>query len=113
METLIDLIQSFQIPFGSEQQMQDTIERILKAESIKFSREHVFSPRDRIDFLVGRIGLECKTAGSPSKVLGQLLRYAERPEIDGLLLVTSRHTHAFDVRELGNKPFRMIRVIGL
>lgn len=113
VDELVELIQSFRIPFGTEAAMQDTIERILKSEGIKYSREHVFSPRDRIDFLIGRIGIECKVDSSKAVVAAQLLRYAERPEVDALILVTSRHTHAFSQVELGGKQFKVIRVIDL
>lgn len=113
MDELIELLRSYQIPFGNEAAMQEGIEQILKAEGVKYSREHVFGPRDRIDFLIGRIGLECKVDSSKAVVAAQLLRYAERPEIDGLILVTSRHTHAFPQTELGGKPFKAIRVVNL
>lgn len=113
MDELVALIRSYQIPFGTEAAMQSAIERILKEAGLKFQREHVFGPRDRIDFLIGRIGLECKVDMSKARVASQLLRYAERPEIDALLLVTSRHTHTFAQTELGGKPFKVIRVINL
>lgn len=71
MDELIRLICSFQIPFGTEAAMQDTIERILKSEGVGYSREHVFGPRDRIDFLIGRIGVECKVDGSNAKLTGR------------------------------------------
>lgn len=113
LEQLKRMIDGWKIPFGTELAMQDTLQRILKSANIKYHREFVFGPRDRIDFLVGRIGIECKVAGSTGAVMRQLLRYAERPEIGALILVTSRHTHRFSQTEIGGKPFKVIRIINL
>lgn len=109
---LVDLLLSHTLRFGSERQLQDDVESILSAAGIVFEREHPLAG-DRIDFLVGRIGVECKVAGGGSAVLEQLLRYAARPELDSMILVTSRHTHRFQVRELNAKPFHVVWVAGI
>lgn len=58
-----------------------------------------------------QLGLEVKTKGAPTEIAAQLIRYAERDEIDGLLLVTAKtsHRHAFPVDLLG-KPLHLLIV---
>jgi len=107
---LVRLLRSFKIPCGTEERMQSEIEKILKSSGVEFEREFVISARDRIDFKVGPVGIECKIDGSPAKVLSQLLRYAEDSRIEELILVSSRHTHRFAVSSLGGKPFTVVRV---
>lgn len=113
IERLIEALNGYKIPFAKEAEMQRMIERILKAESIPHYREFAFNPKDRIDFLVGKIGIECKVDGSKHAVARQLLRYAERPEVEALLLITSRSTHTFPADVLLGKPFKVYRVSGL
>lgn len=49
--------------------------------------------RNRIDFVVGRIGLELKIDGSPAGVLRQLDRYSGADELDAVVLITTRRSH--------------------
>lgn len=113
MDEIVAVLRSYKLPFGEEQRLQDAVEEALREHKLEFRREHILRPGDRIDFLVGTIGIECKVEGSPAAVLSQLLRYAESNEVDGLILVTTRNTHRMAVTELGGKPFHLIRVSGL
>lgn len=65
-----------------------------------------------IDFLTDNgIGVECKTSGSPSGVLAQLLRYTKSPDVAGLILLSTKRSSASLVigkTELGGKPFRCV-----
>lgn len=74
-----------------EASVADTIETL----GLSVTKQKVITPRDRIDLFIPVIGLgvECKIAGSYSRVAEQLLRYAEHDEIKALLLVTSRAAH--------------------
>lgn len=108
---LVGLLLSHTLRFGTELQLQNDVEEILTAAGIAFIREHRLAG-DRIDFLAGRVGIECKVGGGPSAVPEQLLRYALRPELDALILVTSKHTHRFRFQELNGKPFRVVWVAG-
>jgi hypothetical protein len=61
--------------------------------------------RNRIDFVVGRIGVELKVDGSPAAVLRQLDRYAAAAELDAVTLVTTRRAHLRGLpSELRGKP---------
>lgn len=88
--------------------MQSDIAFALTTEEVPFEREVAFGPRDRIDFLVGTVGVECKVAGSANQVMRQLSRYAESDRITELVLVTSKASH----RQLNNSEMmgKIIRV---
>lgn len=74
--------------------LQDEIARVLGAGGFAFEREVRLSDADRIDFLVGDIGLEVKTAGTRTQVIRQLHRYAQHERIGELVLATTRWSHA-------------------
>lgn len=90
---LHSLLSSEFIPVGSEREMQMAIAKLLVENGIQFRPEARLSSRDRIDFLVGRVGIEVKHAGSYQQVASQLLRYAESDSVDAVLLVTDRAAH--------------------
>ena len=78
--------------YGSEKEVGDILERGLIDMRIAFEREYQLAARDRIDFFLpdSGIGLELKIGASQMPVLRQLIRYAESPEIKGLIVVTIR-----------------------
>lgn len=112
VDGLLAKLSQYEYPLGSELALQNHVEEVLKAEGVAYKREHRFSATDRIDFLATEIGIECKVKGGPSDVLSQLLRYADRPEVSSVILLTTRHTHRFPMQELRGKPFRVLWVGG-
>jgi hypothetical protein len=98
---------------GSEEELNLLVERLLGAAGIEFKREHPLSKRDRVDFLVGRLALELKVDGSAAAILRQLDRYAESPDVDDLVLVTTRHSHRFATTKLRGKPIHVICMGGI
>jgi hypothetical protein len=77
---------------SSETTLQDEIATVFQSKQFPFHREYRLAPRDRIDFLIGRIGVEVKIKGTKRGILRQLQRYAESPAIAGLILVSSVST---------------------
>lgn len=75
-------------------------------------REVRLTPHDRIDFLVGDVGVEVKVDGSLASVTRQLHRYAQVEELAGVLLVTTQACHLAVPRELNGKPIVVARLIG-
>lgn len=75
-------------------------------------REVRLSERDRIDLLIGRLGVEVKVAGATNTVARQLLRYAASDRVDVLLLVTTRLAHLQLPQSVGGKPL-IVAPIGL
>lgn len=78
---------------ANEAELQAILWDHLQAIDRRTVREHVLTRADRIDFLLGRVGIEVKVKGSSADVTRQLWRYADSPQIDGLLLVTTRREH--------------------
>lgn len=80
--------------YRDENHLQGLIGSYLHARGFETQREAVLAPGERIDLLVGRVGIEVKTKGSVSAVAAQLARYDLTGKLDDLILVTSRRTHA-------------------
>lgn len=63
---------------------------------------------DRIDLMVGSIGIEVKIAGQKTAVWRQLARYAAHEDITELILVTTVARHVVDApRQLHSKPVHL------
>jgi hypothetical protein len=104
----------YRYSFTNEAELQEAIANVLTEIGVKHEREVALSPRERIDFLLmSGIGLEVKEiAGSPSKVMRQLARYASSDRITCLALVTARHCHIHLPSEIGDKPLIVISLAG-
>lgn len=79
--------------YASEADLQAAIERVFDVAGVHAEREVRLTARDRIDFLVDRVGVEIKIDGGSRDVERQLRRYLESDCIDGVLLVTTRSKH--------------------
>jgi activating signal cointegrator 1 len=75
---------------SEEKPLQEQIAEVLMRNNIDFNREVNLSPHDRIDFLVGDLGIEVKIKGAPSEIFQQCRRYCANEQINELLLVTGR-----------------------
>jgi hypothetical protein len=109
--TLASIIHKAVFRFSSEKDLQDGIGELLHKRGIDFKREVSLSPRDRIDFLAGKIGIEVKVASSSNEVQRQLWRYAEDKRIDSLILVTTRMSHKSIAREILEKPVIIVHLV--
>lgn len=67
----------------------------------------------RIDFLVGRVGVEVKIKGTRDALHRQLLRYAESPLVDELLVITTVRAHRGLPAELAGKPLSVLVIGGI
>jgi hypothetical protein len=110
-ETVIAAILGFKIPGDTEAAMQKTIQHVLERSGIPHAREVILNDEDRIDFMAGTIGIECKIAGSFSSVAAQVGRYLQNSSVNSLILVTSRASHKRICYDCG-KPFRVVVVNG-
>lgn len=77
--------------YDNERDLQDGIERALAEGKFTYERERRLGDAGVADFLVSSsVCLEVKVEGAPAMVARQLLRYAGRPEVLEILLVTGR-----------------------
>lgn len=90
---LVALVEEFGFNTTNEAELQDALENVFTRAELRFEREKRLTQRDRVDFYfpVLRIGLEVKVQGSLAAVTRQLHRYAQSPDVDGLVLVTNLH----------------------
>jgi hypothetical protein len=101
------------LSFVTEDDLQQALEAALAASGFTATREVRLSDgRSRIDLLVGRVGIEVKTDGGRNDVVRQLTRYAHCPELDELVLVTTRTKHHHMPVEVAGKPLHLVSLIG-
>jgi hypothetical protein len=100
--------------FSHEEQLQNAVALALEGAGIPFQREARLNEHDRIDFLVGTIGIEVKIDGSISALVRQLFRYAHnaRGDIDSLVVVVGKLSLAnlpVDIEGVQLHVFRAVR----
>lgn len=89
MTAIAELLASHRFLITMEKSVQRQIADVLTAAALDFEDEVRLAKGDIIDFVVGRVGIEVKVAGSRRAILRQLERYAESDRIDSLILVGS------------------------
>ncbi len=79
----------------------------LDAAGLACEHEYRLGPRRRVDFRVGRVGIEVKK-GRPasSELTAQLRRYLESDALDAMIVVTQRVTAL--PKTIGGKPVCLI-----
>lgn len=97
--------------FTNENDLHLGISRTLASLGVEFEREVKLSSKDRIDFMLGDIGLEVKIDGTLSNVTRQLWRYASLPQIQTLILVTTRTKHRIQPNQMNNKDIYVVSII--
>lgn len=98
--------------FVSESELHARIAAALESAGIPHMSEVWLNDVDRIDLVVGRIGIELKLHGAVSAVSRQLQRYAQSDLLDELILVTARAQLCSVPRELSGKPVHVAFVGG-
>lgn len=96
-------------PFAEEETLRDAIAGVLGGHAL---REAKLAEHERIDFLVGNVGVEAKVRGSVSEVTRQLFRYAESDLVAELVLVTTRFQHSRLPNLLREKPLTVVVLWG-
>jgi len=110
---VIAAIKAFRYAYADEIALQEGIAAALALAGIEADREVRLSRRDKVDFLVGTIGIELKVAGQPAAVERQLGRYAASERISELVLVTTRPAHRSVPRLIGGKPMHVAWLSGV
>ena len=90
---LVRVLSQYRYPIGSESAFQAGVELVLQTHEISYIREWDLGRQfGRIDFYLPQFctGIELKVKGSPSEVARQLFRYCLSPQVESLVLLTSR-----------------------
>jgi hypothetical protein len=109
---LIGLISSARVDLSTEFAAQTGLVRLFEAERVRYEAEVVLSAADRIDFLIGRVGVEVKIGQPRRQILRQLERYAGSDRLDELLLVSSAPFPAGGFRAHGKPVFVVSLSVG-
>lgn len=109
---LVETITAHRYRYCDEKQLHEGLAGALSAAGYTVEREVPLTAADRIDLLVGRVGIEVKLAGATPSVLRQLQRYARSDRLDSLLLVTTRTRHAQLPDHVGGKRLIVVSLLG-
>jgi hypothetical protein len=90
IDDVLRLIHSSRITLGTEGVAQDDLEKVLQAAGMPYEREVILSSTDRIDFLIGDVGVEMKISGSPKAIFRQVERYTTHDRIGSMVLATNK-----------------------
>lgn len=110
VDDLTDHLRRHTYRFTCEKELHRAISTVLDRAQISYRYEDSLTKRDRPDFTVGPIAIEVKVDGSLSSVTMQLHRYARLPDVEALVLVTSKAKHAALPRTMAGKPVRIVHV---
>jgi hypothetical protein len=116
--TLCQKLYSSKFNFSNELELQLGIEQLLISLPVHYQKEVIFSPEDRIDFLVVldtevKVGIEVKVDGSLISVTRQLWRYSQSSLADVLVLVTTRTKHRHQPVEINGKTIFVVVLCSL
>jgi hypothetical protein len=89
-EAVLSALRAHRYQFGSEAELQEGVEIVLEQAGISFVREEQLDARNRIDFLVGDVGIECKIDHSSADLIRQLWRYAGTGKVRELVVVAGK-----------------------
>lgn len=90
IQTIMKALSGHRFNVDCESVLQVQIAEVFQAVGIEFQREVVLSYRDRIDFMVGNVGIEVKISGQAKAIYRQCVRYCAFNQVSTLLLVTNR-----------------------
>jgi hypothetical protein len=100
------LIERHRYTVTCEADLVKAVSSVLAAAGCSFSSEVRLSARERLDFLVGPVGLELKVSSHAGPVLRQVTRYMQHDRVAELVLVTTCRRHVLPPMVLG-KPVRV------
>jgi hypothetical protein len=109
---LLSVLRSHRFNEATEALLQAGIADALSSCGVPFEREVRLSAADRIDFMVGSIGLECKIDGSLPAVIRQLHRYAQFERVTELVLLTTRVRLARVPDAMNGKALSVVSTMG-
>jgi hypothetical protein len=111
LEGLIGLLERYRFAGQTENELQAAIARAFEEEAIAFEREYRLSPQDRIDFKVGRVGIEVKIGGSNAALIRQVHRYAQSDALDSIIIVTTRASHYIPADSVNGRTVVMVSLV--
>jgi hypothetical protein len=108
-----DAVRRSRYVYAQETELHLGLEAAMRAAGFEPVPEVKLNRRDRIDFLIGRVGVEVKIKGTRDALHRQVLRYAESPLVDELLVITTVRAHRGLPAEIGGKPLSVLVIGGI
>ena len=94
LSPILSALSAVRMPAQPEEyDIHAAVAKALSEAGLEYEHEYRLGPRSRIDFRVGRVGIEVKK-GRPatSGLTKQLRRYLESDDLDAMIVVTQRVT---------------------
>jgi hypothetical protein len=107
---IIDALAAVRMPAQPEEyDIHAAVARALADAKLEYEHEYRLGPRRRVDFRVGRIGIEVKK-GRPaaSDLRRQLTRYLAFEALSAMVVVTQKATPVPE--RIGGKPVRLLSI---
>lgn len=98
------VLESTRFCWSSEDDLQRGLASAFTNAGLAVQREVRVDAHNRLDLVVGRVGIEVKIAGAWRDVLRQVVRYCTLDLIDALVLVTTRADHRRVFESSNGKP---------
>ncbi|MEE1199840.1 MAG: hypothetical protein U0L09_04245 [Christensenellales bacterium] len=108
LQSLLGALSAIRAPvISDEYDLHSEVAKALESRGMTYRHEAPVAPRCRIDFLVGRIGIEVKKARPASVQLrSQLLRYCQSEQLDAVIVVTQQSVPLPD--SISGKPVLLL-----
>ena len=108
MERIIEAISALRAPLQQgEYDLHRLVMDALDAAALPWEHEVKLAPRCRIDLMCGGVGIEIKRGKvEKARILEQLRKYADCPQVQGLILVTEKTVPV--PHSINGKPVRLI-----
>ena len=92
LSSVLQALQRLRAPFcPGEYDLHSLAAQALATGGIEYLHEVTLSPRCRIDFLAGAVGIEIKKGRpAPGRLAGQLARYAQSDRVKALIVLVER-----------------------
>ena len=109
---LKETLSKYRFDISTEDSLQRGIAEVLTGK-VEFRREARLNSHDRPDFVVGTVAVEVKIGGSSAALTRQIGRYAELPEVEELLVITTRSAHQVPAEIHGKRVTTLVLRGGL
>ena len=108
MDAIVAALSAVRTPARPEEyDIHAAVARALDAAGLAYEHEYRLGPRRRVDFRVGRVGIEVKKGRPASAALReQLGKYLQSDALDAVVVVTQRVTAL--PATIGGKPVRLV-----
>ncbi len=113
VDSLVAELARWRYSVRDEHSLHRGLARALDDLGLVHTLEALDGPENRYDlWLAGGIVIEVKVAGGFAEAMRQCDRYLARPDVTGLVLVTTKTwgSRGAPPREVRGKPFRMLQV---